>query len=120
MLEAFGASHRMAPLAEVVTTLLAQCSVRSTGVRSTRRRDQPQAGLLADVELLAKTTGVPFTTLRETVDELSRHFGLKLDKPTSWDDWASQTVEANASSSIFSEDDTLAQQLHMQHFSPPT
>lgn len=113
----------MAPLAEVVETLLKESNVTSTGVRVlSESRDTAQAGLMADVQLLAKTVGVPFTTIRDTVDELSRQFALKLDppKPTTWDDWASQTVEANASSSVFSEDDTLAQQLHMQHFSPPT
>mmetsp|Transcript_14219 Transcript_14219/g.44859 ORF Transcript_14219/g.44859 Transcript_14219/m.44859 type:complete len:127 (-) Transcript_14219:199-579(-) len=99
----------MAPLSEIVSKLLTECGAAPT-----------KAGLVADVKLVAEIAGVPFTTLRETAEELAAQFGLSLDPPPkpavagSWDDWAARTVEANASSSLFGEDDSLAHSLCLQ------
>lgn len=71
--------------------------------------------------------------------ELTRQFGLVLDgaesgsekagdqandeaehtEQDSWEDWAARTVEVNASSSIFAEDDLVARQMMAQRSRPP-
>lgn len=73
--------------------------------------------------------------------ELSRQFGLILDddaadaaseapgnksndeeetqQKESWDEWAARTVEVNASSSMFAEDDVVARQMIAQRHSTP-
>mmetsp|Transcript_1101 Transcript_1101/g.2767 ORF Transcript_1101/g.2767 Transcript_1101/m.2767 type:complete len:162 (-) Transcript_1101:221-706(-) len=107
-------SPQMSPLADVVATLLKECGARPTG-----------AGLIGDVRHVADIAGVPFTTLRETVEELARQFNVDLDpsdqppllaEPAEdgWDAWAERLVRANAAASIFNEDDATARRLLKQ------
>lgn len=133
----------MAPLAEVVAQLISQCGARPTGVGggcASAFATFRQAGLISDCKLVAEISGIPFTTLRETVTELTRQFGLVLDgtefcsettgdrrnneadhtERDSWEEWAERTVEVNASSSMFSEDDLVARQIIAQRNRSPT
>lgn len=121
----------MAPLAQVVASLLEECNLPPSKVRDIQKRsiltlDRAQAGMLGDVKMLASVVGIPFTNLRDTTEELAKQFKFDLDpeKTTtecSWDDWASSTIERNAASSTFSEDDLIAQQIMMSTvFAPPS
>lgn len=84
-----------------VASMLAECGKSATG-----------EGLIADAKALAKVVGVPFTTLKETVDLLKLHFGKTPASTPEAADWETRVVEANAQASAFSEDDdTLARQL---------
>jgi len=85
------------PLHEAVRYMLAECGGQSTG-----------EGLLADAKLVATLVGVEFTTLRETVDVLARHFGLDAapePAPEEDDSWEARVIQANAEASAFPEDD---------------
>jgi len=99
--------------------MLAECGAKATG-----------DGLIADAKLVAKEVGLPFTTLRKTVEALAAQFGLDLEATEATtrggpknddDDWEARMIAANAEASAFAEDDSFARQLLLERnrWSPP-